>query len=114
MNTQKDMNDAAVFSELWVPPPAVAEHIEQQPECRLLWAVLVDGIETYMKYAFATRRRGQRLFREAEEWIMHDDPTWLCSFVNICHILGLDPDYLRQGLRHWRAKQSMLALKQAA
>jgi len=47
------MNDAAVFSELWVPPPAVAEHMEQQPECRLLWAVLVDGIETYMKYAFA-------------------------------------------------------------
>jgi hypothetical protein len=114
MNTQKDMNDAAVFSELWVPPPAVAEYMEQQPECRLLWAVLVDGIETYMKYAFDTRRRGQRLFREAEEWIMHDDPMWLCSFVNICHILGLDSDYLRQGLQRWRAKQSMLALKQAA
>jgi hypothetical protein len=115
MNTQKNMNNAAVFSELWEPPPAVAEHVEKQPECRLLWAVLVDGIEMYMKYAFATRRRGQRLFHEAEEWIMHDDPTtWLCSFVNICHILGVDPDYLRQGLRRWRAKQSILALKQAA
>jgi hypothetical protein len=39
---------------------------------------------------------------------------WLCSFVNICHILGVGPDYLRQGLRRWRAKQSILALKQAA
>src|SRR6266851_1029606 len=114
MNTQKDMNDAAVFSELRASSPAVTEHIEKQPECRLLWAVLVEGVETYMKYAFDTRRRGQRLFREAEEWIMHDDLTWLCSFVNICHNLGLDPDYLRQGLRRWRAKQSILALKQAA
>lgn len=108
------MNDTAVFSELWIPPPAVARHMEKQPECRLLWAILVDGIETYMNHAFATRQRGRRLFREAEEWIMHDDPTWLCSFVNICHILGLNPDYLRQRLGRWCTEHSAPTLKRAA
>lgn len=96
------------------PPPAVEERIQKQPEYRLLWAVLQEGIEAYMKYATATGRRGQRLFREAEEWIMKDDYTWLCSFANICHILDLDPDYLRAGLRRWRAAQNTSVLKQAA
>ena len=62
----------------------------------------------------ATGRRGRRLFREAEEWIMRDDLTWLCSFVNICHVLGVDPDYLREGLRRWRDEQFSAELKEAA
>ena len=63
------------------PPPHVVEQIRKQPECRLLWAVLQDGMETYRKYTGATSRRGQRLFADAERWIMENDPTWLCSFV---------------------------------
>jgi hypothetical protein len=112
--TAKKSLDAAVFSELVIPPPAVAEYSETQPECRLLWAVLQDGVETYMKYATATDRRGRRLFREVEEWIMHDDPTWLYSFVSICYTLGLDPDYIRSGLQRWRAGQVSAALRKAA
>ena len=53
-------------SFLSAPPPQVAERIRRQPECRLLWAVLQDGVGTYMKYAGATGRRGKRLFAEAE------------------------------------------------
>src|SRR5712691_385652 len=67
----------------------------------LRYSPLEDGMETYMKYATATGRRGKRLFAEAERWIMADDPTWLCSFVSICYILGLEPDYLRMGLKWW-------------
>ena len=51
---------------------------------------------------------------EAEAWIMQDDSTWLCSFISICHVLGFDPDYLRQGLRRWRAERSVPPFKQAA
>jgi hypothetical protein len=115
MTEQTEMVDFSLSSPLAVPPPAVAEHIQKQPECRLLWAVLENAVEAYMKNAVATGRRGQRLFREAEEWIMQDDPTWLCSFVSICHILGLDPGYLRRGLRRWRAARlTPPAFKQAA
>jgi len=97
-----------------VPPPAVAERIQKQPECRLLWAILENGIEEYMKHAFATGRRGKRLFREAEAWIMHDDPTWLCSFVSICHALSIEPEYLRSGLKRWREERYTTTFKQAA
>jgi hypothetical protein len=55
---------------VFVPPPHVIEQIRKQPECRLLWAVLQDGIETYRKYTGATSRCGQRLFADAERWIM--------------------------------------------
>jgi hypothetical protein len=98
----------------FVPPPAVAEHIRRQPECQLLWAVLENGVEEYRKYATATSRRGKRLFREAEAWIMRDDPMWLFSFVSICHILEIDPDYLRTGLRRWREARTAPAVLQEA
>jgi hypothetical protein len=95
-------------------PPAVAEHIRKQPECHLLWAVLENSVEDYLKYAIATSRRGKRLFREAEAWLMQDDPTWLCSFVNICDILGMDPDHLRTGLRRWHEEHTAPAVLQEA
>lgn len=80
----------------------------------MLWAVLQDGIETYMKYAHATNRRGKRLFAEAEHWVLQDDPTWLCSFVSICHVVEIEPAYLRAGLRRWRARINLPDLKRAA
>jgi hypothetical protein len=96
-------------------PPAVAERLRKQPACHLLWAVLENGVEEYLKYATATDRRGKRLFRDAEAWLMQDDPTWLCSFVSICYVLGLDPDYLRTGLRRWHeARTAPAPLKEAA
>ena len=98
----------------FLPPPHVIEQIRKQPECRLLWAVLQDGMETYMKYANATNRRGRRLFAEAEQWISEEDPTRLCSFVSICHILELDPGYLRAGLQRWRTTTIATELRQAA
>lgn len=115
MSENTEMIDFTAHSPLASPPPAVAERIRMQPECHLLWAILENGIAEYMKYAAATSRRGKRLFHEAEEWIRQDDPTWLCSFVSICHVLGLDPDYLRTGLRRWgQERTSPPLLKEAA
>ncbi len=87
-----------------MPTPEVAERIRQQPECRLLWAILQDAIETYVKCSNGSTRRAKRLFNEAEEWMMQDDVTWLCSFVNICHVLAIDPDYIRMGIMRWRLR----------
>lgn len=109
-----EMSDETLLSFFSTLPPALAERVNKQPEYRLLWAILQRGIEEYMKNAFATSRRGQRLYQEAETWIQGDDETWLCSFVNICHVLGLDPDALRTGLRRWRAEQEPLDVQQAA
>lgn len=94
--------------------PETVEQLRKTPAGRFLWAVLENGIEQYQKNATATERRGRRLFREAEEWIRCDDPTWLCSFISICHVLGIDPAYLRTGLQRWREAQLSPAFKQAA
>ena len=91
-----------------LPEPGLADRVQRSPECRLLWAVLRDGIEDYMKYARATDRRGQRLFQEVREWILLDDPTWLCSFVSICHVVGVEPVYIRDGLERWRRGRACL------
>ena len=35
-----------------------------------------------------------------------DDSHWPFSFVNICVVLGLEPGYLRQGLKQWHQHRS--------
>jgi hypothetical protein len=75
------------------------------PEKRLLLAVLEEAVVTFQRYATDQGRRGRRLFREAEEWVGAEEVGWPCSFRNICDVLGLDPGYVRQGLRRWRDQQ---------
>lgn len=68
------------------------------PEAALLLAILEDAIGVYRKYATTTTKEGSRLFLEAEEWIMEDEYDWLCSFNNICMILGYHAGQLRKDL----------------
>ena len=80
-------------------------------EYRLLVAVLKDAIDCFQKYAFVAQKRGHRLFNEAAQWIMEDadgvertDDRGF-SFEQVCGFLGLDPAYLRSGLRRWHDAQ---------
>jgi hypothetical protein len=73
-----------------------------EPEKSLMMAILEDAIDCYQKYLRAKDKRGKGLFHEAEDWILATDPDWLFSFDNVCDTLGLQPDYLRQGLVRWK------------
>ena len=73
-----------------------------QPEKRLMLAVLEDGVGTFQKYSGIPGRRARRLFTEAEEWFASDDIEWPFAFVNVCQGLGLEPQYIRRGLRGWQ------------
>lgn len=75
------------------------------PEKQLLLAVLEEAIGTFQRYVNDPGRRGRRLFREAEEWLLSDETGWPCSFCNICDVLSFDIDYLRGGLIRWRERQ---------
>jgi hypothetical protein len=75
------------------------------PEEALMLAVLEDAVSHFQQYTFAENPAGRQLFRETEEWIWSDDETWPFSFVNICYVLGFDPDALRQGLKRWKEKE---------
>jgi hypothetical protein len=79
--------------------------IPQQPEIRLMLAVLEDAINCYQDNIFAVNKKRIQLFKEAEEWFMDDNASWIFSFVSICSILDLEPDYFRIGVKRWAANQ---------
>jgi hypothetical protein len=69
-------------------------------------AVLQDAVECYQKYALARDPRGTTLFENACEWIDSGEREWPFSYVNICEVLGLNPEYIRRGLSKWRQQRS--------
>jgi hypothetical protein len=75
------------------------------PEQRLMLAILEDAIACFQKYVFAQRRRGRTLFAEAEQWFAESDSDYIFSFENICEVLGLNGEYLRQGLQRWKQRE---------
>lgn len=72
------------------------------PERTLLLAVLQDAVICYQENLFATSKKKQSLFIEAEEWILNDDKSYLYAFENVCELLGFESDYIRQGLLRWK------------
>jgi hypothetical protein len=74
-------------------------------EKRLVLSVLEDAVECFMKLIDSPTSKGQRLFREAEEWINHEDKKWVFSFDNVCDMLDINPQYMRRGLRAWKQRK---------
>lgn len=73
-----------------------------EPEKKLMLAVLEDAVACFQKYVSAQRAREKAIFQEAEEWILEENSDWPFSFESICEILGLNPEYLRDGLLQWK------------
>jgi hypothetical protein len=69
-------------------------------EFRLMVAILEDAVRAYRSQA----ARGGTDFDEAEDWIENPDGTYIFSFKSICEMADLDADYLRRGLRAWKAR----------
>jgi len=82
-----------------------------EPERTLLLAVLEDGIRCFQENLFAAGGKRRTLFEEANEWLFNDDSAWFCSFISICTLLNLEPNYIRRGLRQWEAQARKAAQK---
>src|SRR6266498_1403166 len=67
-------------------------------------AVLDDGIRCFQENLFAAGGKRRMLFEEAKEWLFSDDADWFCSFISLCTLLNLEPNYIRRGLRQWEAQ----------
>ena len=78
--------------------------IPLEPERTLLLAVLEDGIRCFQENLFAVSGKRGTLFDEAKQWLFSDDADWSCSFVSLCTLLNLEPNYIRRGLREWEAR----------
>jgi len=71
-------------------------------EKRLMVAVLAAALLDLWRSADARTPRARRLADEVDAWFAADDEGWPCSFLSICHALGLDASAVRTCLARWR------------
>ena len=89
----------------WEPivllPSQLAKHRERShsPELRLVVAMFEEALRCVISFADARRGRQRRDFLEARDWFLDDGREWPFGFVNVCDLLGLDPEAVRQSLR---------------
>ena len=70
------------------------------PEAALMYAVLEDAFLCFRKQ-FQTDGRCMQQAQQAQEWFFSNDSDGLFSFLSICEVLGLEPEYMRKKLEHW-------------
>ena len=75
------------------------------PVKRLMMAVLEDALRCFQNNSSATNGSRKRLFVEAEQWLCDETGDGPFSFDTVCETLGIEPDFLRGGLRQWREQQ---------
>ena len=80
------------FYDIWHHTRAVS------PDRALVLAMLWQAVIDLQKYRFAARRRQQRLYMEAYQWVASEDRRWAYSFVNLCDALNLSAESLRAKL----------------
>jgi hypothetical protein len=90
----------------WITPEQYQDRVSRalvdQPEIRLMLAVMDDAIAVYQRFSDSVDIRDRRLFEEASAWIHSSDTSWPYSFENICTALRFDAASVRSGLERWR------------
>ena len=71
------------------------------PEHELMAAILEEALADYQRCWKVRDKKGMERFADAQAWILEWNSDWIFSFVNCCEALGIEPDYLRQGLLRW-------------
>jgi len=84
--------------------PSQLDQVTQRvaPEHRLMLAVLEDAVRVYQVDCLSIHTGSRLRFRETAAWFASDDTSSPFCFVTICEFFGLDPDYVRGGLRRWK------------
>jgi hypothetical protein len=75
------------------------------PVKRLMMAVLEDALRCFQNNSDAKSGPRKRLFAEAEQWLCGEGNDGPFSFETVCETLGIEPEFLRGGLREWRNQQ---------
>jgi hypothetical protein len=75
------------------------------PVKRLMMAVLEDALRCFQNNSDARNGPRKRLFDEAEQWLCGDTGDGPFSFETVCETLGIEPQFLRSGLKEWRNQQ---------
>ena len=80
-------------------PAQVASSSAWSPEKRLCGAVLESVLAGIRDHH--ADHRNHRWIVEDLRWIASDDDGPPFSFVRLCQLLGLEPDWVREAVRRW-------------
>ena len=83
--------------------PAAARASETAAR-QVMLAVLQDAVRTFEQGLHSGRAIDRQRFNEVDRWVASDDTDRLFTFENVCNALGLDPGYMRDGLRRLKVE----------
>jgi len=92
------------IAELNAPQTSLPE-----PEHALMVAVLEDAVRCLLNRCNATDRAERELYRDAHDWFRSSEQKRLFDFENVCDVLGIEADYLRDRLFRERDRRRSLA-----
>jgi hypothetical protein len=106
------VNETDRMSALFTAALVLPEQFSDSPdrayrtcgEVALMRAVFDDAIRCFLRQLTSNKRRDQQLAEEATAWFFSDDEQHVFSFLNICAVLGFEPQYIRLGLQRWQRR----------
>jgi hypothetical protein len=91
----KAESDNAQNSHFVTPP---AETTPPTPEKGLAVGVLKQAAYDLRRYRAATKAADRELYLDAHSWVTAYDSSWPYSFMNVCKLLDLCPEMVREDL----------------
>jgi hypothetical protein len=73
---------------------------QQRPEARLAAAILEDAVRSVARTVIEPGARQRRELQEARDWLLDDLREWPFAFLNVCELLDVDPDAVRDSLQY--------------
>ena len=74
------------------------DYISETSQRELASGILKQAAQDLRRFHGGTSAIERELYLDAYSWFTSDDCTWPFSFLNVCHLLNLAPESLRQEL----------------
>jgi hypothetical protein len=77
---------------------AIQDYISETSQRELASGILKQAAQDLRRFHDATSAIERELYLDAYRWVISDDCFWPLSFLNVCQLLNLAPESLRQQL----------------
>ena len=74
------------------------DYTSETGQKELAAGVLKQAAQDLRRFDSATSAVERELYLDAYSWLISDDSSWPFSFLNVCQLLNLTPDVVRQEL----------------
>ena len=74
------------------------DYISETSQRELASGILKQAAQDLRRFHGATNAVEREFYQDAYRWVISDDCSWPFSFLNVCQLLNLAPESLRQEL----------------